>query len=135
MLRNHHYTYTLTVSGVENIKLEATREDGGNIYEQEKQPGAEGNILEAQHYINLDAHYASRNLTLDFTRFPEEYEKGFSFGIFTPFYELRAVLKKKKMVVPTCWIKMGIRLRAFEGRIWTGYISYGMVRWKTLPVH
>lgn len=96
VLRNHHYTYTLTVSGVENVKLEATREDGGNIYEQEKQPGAEGSVLEAQHYINLDAHYAARNFTIDFTRMPEHYEKGFSFGIFTPFYELRAVLKNEQ---------------------------------------
>lgn len=129
VLRNHHYTYTLTVSGVENIKLEATREDGGNIYEQEKQPGAEGNILEAQHYINLDAHYASRNLTLDFTRFPEEYEKGFSFGIFTPFYELRAVLKKKEDGSADLLDQNGNKIEGIRGQDmdWIHFVWHGML--------
>lgn len=95
VLRNHHYTYTLTVSGVENVKLEATREDGGNIYEQEKQPGAEGSVLEAQHYIKVDAHYTARNFTIDFACMPEDYANSFSFGLFTPFYQLRAVLKSE----------------------------------------
>ena len=95
VLRNHHYIYTLKVAGVENIKLEATREDQGNILEQEKQPGAEGNILESQHFYDLDAHYETRNVTIDFTRFPENYSKGFSFSISTPFDRLFITLKQQ----------------------------------------
>lgn len=96
ILRNHHYIYTLKVAGVENIKLEATREDQGNILEQEKQPGAEGSILESQHFYNLDAHFETRNLTIDFTRFPENYSKGFSFSISTPFDLLFITLKQQE---------------------------------------
>lgn len=95
VLRNHHYTYTLKVAGVENIKLEATRENGGNILEQEKQPGAEGLVAESQHFFELDSHYEARNFTIDFNRMPEDYDEGFSFGFITPFDEFRGTLVKK----------------------------------------
>ena len=51
--RNYHYTYTITVNGVNNIIVEAETND-------ENQSGAEGNLI---HYnaesfnIRLDAHY------------------------------------------------------------------------------
>lgn len=95
VLRNHHYIYTLKIAGVQNIKLEATRENGGNILEQEKQPGAEGVIVESQHFFELDAHYETRNVTIDFARMPEDYDEGFSFSLVTPYETYHGTLKKK----------------------------------------
>uniref|UniRef100_UPI004029D3E4 hypothetical protein n=1 Tax=Candidatus Cryptobacteroides bacterium TaxID=3085639 RepID=UPI004029D3E4 len=53
--RNYHYTYTITVNGVDNIIAEAKAEDGSEI-----QPGAEGNIThttDAYLDVRLDSHY------------------------------------------------------------------------------
>lgn len=94
VLRNHHYIYKVQVAGVDNIKVEATREGEGNILQQEQQPGAEGTVLESQHWFNLDAHYETRNLTIDFRRMPENFASMFSFALETPYERLLAVLKK-----------------------------------------
>lgn len=53
--RNYHYTYTITVNGVDNIIAEAKAEDSSEI-----QPGAEGNIThttDAYLDVRLDSHY------------------------------------------------------------------------------
>lgn len=53
--RNYHYTYTITVNGVDKIIAEAKAEDSGEI-----QPGAEGNIThttDAYLDVRLDSHY------------------------------------------------------------------------------
>lgn len=53
--RNYHYTYTITVNGVDKIIAEAKAEDIGEI-----QPGAEGNIThttDAYLDVRLDSHY------------------------------------------------------------------------------
>lgn len=53
--RNYHYTYTITVNGVDKIIAEAKAEDGSEI-----QPGAEGNIThttDAYLDVRLDSHY------------------------------------------------------------------------------
>lgn len=53
--RNYHYTYTVTVNGVDKIIAEAKAEDGSEI-----QPGAEGNIThttDAYLDVRLDSHY------------------------------------------------------------------------------
>lgn len=51
--RNYHYTYSITVNGVNNIVVEAKAEG-------ENQPGAEGNLIgynDESFNIRLDAHY------------------------------------------------------------------------------
>lgn len=53
--RNYHYTYTITVNGVDNIIAEAKAEDSSEL-----QPGAEGNIThttDAYLDVRLDSHY------------------------------------------------------------------------------
>lgn len=53
--RNYHYTYTITVNGVDKIIAEAKAEDSSEI-----QPGAEGNIThttDAYLDVRLDSHY------------------------------------------------------------------------------
>lgn len=94
ILRNHHYIYEIQISGVNNIKVEATREDGENIYEQEKQTGAEGTVVESQHLFKLDAHYETRNLTFDFQRMPQD-ATGYGFELSTPYQQFRAMLEPK----------------------------------------
>lgn len=94
VFRNHHYTYNISIAGVNNIKVEATREDGGNIYEQEEQTGAEGFVVESQHLFSLDAHYETRNLSLDFAKMPLDVEE-FGFRLITPYERIAAGLKLK----------------------------------------
>lgn len=53
--RNYHYTYTITVNGVDKIIAEAKAKDSSEI-----QPGAEGNIThttDAYLDVRLDSHY------------------------------------------------------------------------------
>lgn len=94
VLRNNHYIYNVKIAGVNNVKLEATRENGGNILEQENQPGAEGLVTESQHFFELDSHYETRNFTIDFRRMPDNYTGGFSFGMISPFDRHLGTLKK-----------------------------------------
>lgn len=61
--RNYHYTYTITVNGVDNIIAEAKAEDSGEI-----QPGAEGNIThttDAYLDVRLDSHYETVLLNVE----------------------------------------------------------------------
>ena len=53
--RNSHYTYNVTVKGVDNIVTEAQVKDGSEI-----QPGAEGNIThttDSYYNVRLDSHF------------------------------------------------------------------------------
>ena len=80
--RNYHYTYTITVNGVNNIIVEAVTND-------ENQSGAEGNLI---HYnaesfnIRLDAHYENVLLKI---KAPTETETidGYSVRLNTPYSE------------------------------------------------
>lgn len=57
--RNTHYTYNITVKGVKNIEVEVATNE-------EKQPGAEGNIFVSQQAsMLLDAHYAQYVTSVD----------------------------------------------------------------------
>ena len=60
--RNTHYTYNVTVNGVDKIEVEAKRENG------EYENGAEGTIIDmtaSKQVYNLDAHYETVLLQLD----------------------------------------------------------------------
>lgn len=116
VLRNHHYIYNVKVAGVNNIKLEATRENGGNILEQENQPGAEGLVTESQHFFELDSHYETRNVTIDFRRMPENYTEGFSFGMVSPFDRHRGTLKKTENGMMEIVDDKGNPLKTIKGR-------------------
>lgn len=48
--RNKLYTYTITIEGVNNIRVEVTED-------KENQPGAEGDIVETDNFFLFDAHY------------------------------------------------------------------------------
>lgn len=61
-LRNHKYTYTLTINGVDDIVAEVT----GSQIDSEVDAGASGDVIDANYYIfNLDAHYHTYNIAID----------------------------------------------------------------------
>lgn len=61
-LRNHHYTYNVTVQGVNDLIVEV---DNGDQPEVENRPGAEGDVvMSAQRVINVDGHYDRANIVL-----------------------------------------------------------------------
>ena len=67
VLRNHWYDYTITVKGINNIKVEA---ESGEFDEDKFQHGAEGTVIDMQSskmIYNLDAHYEQTRLKLDVT--------------------------------------------------------------------
>ncbi len=73
--RNTKYLYTVTINGVDNIILEATKEG------EEPEPGAEGNVVDSDtKIITLDAHYATFNIEMT----PDE-RKDLKYKITTPF--------------------------------------------------
>jgi len=59
--RNTHYTYNLTIEGVQQIRLEVTKVD--NLTD-DPQSGAEGNVVVASNIRNVDCHYTQIMLTL-----------------------------------------------------------------------
>ena len=59
-LRNHHYTYNVTIKGVNDLIVEVDRDNDPETDDQdnEQRPGAEGEIVKsAQRVINVDGHY------------------------------------------------------------------------------
>ena len=58
-MRNSNYTYTVTVGGVDNIRVEA---EAGGV---ENQPAAEGNVVDSDFDFQADAHYEQRLVRLN----------------------------------------------------------------------
>ncbi len=76
-LRNHHYTYNVTVTGVNDLIVEV--ENGGDDPE-ERRPGAEGEVvMSASKVVAVDGHYDRALITLT----PEE-AKNILFAVKTP---------------------------------------------------
>lgn len=75
--RNVKYTYNVKVTGVDNIIVEATSENG------ESQPGAEGDIIRKDDALNVrvDAHYEQILFALDINADLE----GFALSLKTPY--------------------------------------------------
>lgn len=72
VLRNNIYTYTVTVTGVENIIVEAKREDL-------LQNSAEGDVVElteASKMFNLDSHYEQVYVEYDLTNIANSIQMG-----------------------------------------------------------
>ena len=74
--RNTHYTYTVTIQGVESIKVEVESN-------KEQQPGNEGDVIVAGAQVNqIDCHYGRALFKLSRTALRGE---GLSWTIQTPF--------------------------------------------------
>lgn len=73
--RNVHYTYNVTVKGVDNIVVEVTSEDN------EVRPGYEGDVVySANQMFNLDSHYDRCQLVINKSAI-----EGMTWGVKTPF--------------------------------------------------
>lgn len=74
--RNTHYTYNVTITGVESMRVEV-QED-----KKEKRPGVEGDVIKAGgEVVELDSHYGRAKFSL--TR--GDIKAGLSWAISTPF--------------------------------------------------
>ena len=79
--RNTHYTYNVTVNGVNMIEVEAKRETAD--YEN----GAEGYVIDmtkSKQVYNLDAHYETVMLRLDITNLFAAEDEGLTLSVSTP---------------------------------------------------
>lgn len=73
--RNTHYTYNVTVAGVEKIIVEVDKDD-------EQEPGAEGDVILTQgELVTLDSHYSRFRMTLN----KKDILDGLSWSVTTPF--------------------------------------------------
>ena len=112
VIRNNHYIYTVTINGVEDIKVEATTTSDSNVNNDVENPYAEGLVIEVGgglHY-SVDAHYEAR--VMRFTKSSIESLKGNSNG---PGYILN-------FTTPFGNTKKTVNIRNING---VGYI-YGM---------
>lgn len=81
ILRNSNYTYTVTVGGVDNIRVEANNNG-------ENQPGAEGSVVDSDFDFQADAHYEQRQILLDLRSVAARMTQtnaGYSYTVNTPF--------------------------------------------------
>lgn len=76
-LRNHHYTYNVTVTGVNDLIVEVENGENDPV---ERRPGAEGEVvMSASEVVAVDGHYDRALITLT----PEE-AKNILFAVKTP---------------------------------------------------
>lgn len=73
--RNTHYTYNVTITGVESMRVEV-------VSDKETRPGVEGDVIKAGgEVVDLDSHYGRAKFSL--TR--KDIQAGLSWAISTPF--------------------------------------------------
>lgn len=73
--RNTHYTYNVTITGVESMRVEV-------VSDKEERPGVEGDVIKAGgKVVDLDSHYGRAKFSL--TR--KDIQAGLSWAISTPF--------------------------------------------------
>lgn len=118
--RNYHYTYTITVNGVDNIIAEAKAEDNSEI-----QPGAEGNIThttDAYLDVRLDSHYETVLLKVeadvDAGTYAVRVNSPYSKNVMVKSTDSPADFEKKKKDLDYGWIRFG------KPAANKGYISY-----------
>lgn len=111
--RNYHYTYTITVNGVDKIIAEAKAEDGSEI-----QPGAEGNIThttDAYLDVRLDSHYETVLLKVSKDVKTNGDDKVYAVRVNSPYSknvtlkstDLSADFEAKKKDLDYGWIRFG----------------------------
>lgn len=118
--RNYHYTYTITVNGVDKIIAEAKAEDSGEI-----QPGAEGNIThttDAYLDVRLDSHYETVLLKVkadvDAGTYAVRVNSPYSKNVMVKSTDDPADFETKKKDLDYGWIRFG------KPAANKGYISY-----------
>lgn len=107
--RNYHYTYTITVNGVDNIIAEAKAEDSSEL-----QPGAEGNIThttDAYLDVRLDSHYETVLLKVkadvDAGTYAVRVNSPYSKNVMVKSTDSPADFDRKKKDLDYGWIRFG----------------------------
>lgn len=107
--RNYHYTYTITVNGVDNIIAEAKAEDSSEI-----QPGAEGNIThttDAYLDVRLDSHYETVLLKVeadvDASTYAVRVNSPYTKNVMVKSTDSAADFEAKKKDLDYGWIRFG----------------------------
>ena len=107
--RNYHYTYTITVNGVDNIIAEAKAEDSSEL-----QPGAEGNIThttDAYLDVRLDSHYETVLLKVkadvDAGTYAVRVNSPYSKNVMVKSTDSPAGFEAKKKELDYDWIRFG----------------------------
>lgn len=118
--RNYHYTYTITVNGVDSIIAEAKAEDSSEI-----QPGAEGNIThttDAYLDVRLDSHYETVLLKVeadvDASTYAVRVNSPYTKNVMVKSTDSPADFEAKKKDLDYGWIRFG------KPAANKGYISY-----------
>ncbi len=85
-LRNNVYTYTITVNGVNQVKVEVdTSNDSNPDAYEENQPGATGEVtVSLQEIFEADAHYETRVVTFN-EKYIKESNEDMTWYVRTPF--------------------------------------------------
>ena len=85
-LRNNVYTYTITVNGVNQVKVEVdTSNDATPGAYEENQPGATGEVtVSLQEIFEADAHYETRVITFN-EKYIKESNEDMTWYVRTPF--------------------------------------------------
>lgn len=107
--RNYHYTYTITVNGVDKIIAEAKATDGSEI-----QPGAEGNIThttDAYLDVRLDSHYETVLLKVEANvnagTYAVRVNSPYSKNVMVKSSDSSTDLEEKKKNLDYGWIRFG----------------------------
>lgn len=107
--RNYHYTYTITINGVNKIIAEAKAESG-EVY----QPGAEGNIThttDAYLDVRLDSHYETVLLKVeadvDAATYAVRVNSPYSKNVMVKSTDSPADFEAKKKDLDYGWIRFG----------------------------
>ena len=105
-LRNHHYTYNVTIKGVNDLIVEVDNDNNSATANQdnEQRPGAEGEIvMSAQRVINVDGHYDRATIQLT-----ENEAKELHFAINTPWesgYDTNGLKTAHDILRDYKWVK------------------------------
>lgn len=87
--RNTHYTYNVTITGVESMRVEV-------VSDKEERPGVEGDVIKAGgEVVDLDSHYGRAKFSL--TR--GDIKAGLSWAISTPFQRGLKVFDRRNYTV------------------------------------
>lgn len=87
--RNTHYTYNVTITGVESMRVEV-------VSDKEERPGVEGDVIKAGgEVVDLDSHYGRAKFSL--TR--KDIQAGLSWAISTPFQRGLKVFDRRNYTV------------------------------------
>lgn len=123
--RNISYTYHVTVKGVDNIELEV--ETSGTDHFEERQPGAEGQVVKADQNLLFDSHYETDKVVFNIDKIGN-----LSVLVKTPYdrngtYEITDYTKAdafEDKLTDFRWVQFAKNQIQGDGRYFSHFVSY-----------